>query len=185
MAENNERIPSPETESPEVTIANIWVISDTHFEHDNIKKLCHRPEDYNEQIINDWKAKVKPDDVVLHLGDVAWPRGWGYIKDLPGKKILVRGNHDGKSMFNLMNKGFDLCVEQLVLKIEGRMIAFTHVPMIFHEFDINVCGHLHQCAMIDSVCPHYVIRLEEQGYGVQNLADLWPKLKAEIHKAGK
>ena len=189
MADQSERTLSditPESQ-PEVTINNIWIISDTHFEHDNIKKLCYRPADYNEQIIADWREKVKPTDVVLHLGDVAWPRGWGYIKDLPGKKILIRGNHDGKSMFNLMSKGFDLCVESLVLKIEGRMIEFTHVPRIFHEYDINVCGHLHnmQLANVESICPHYVIRLEEQGYGVQNLADLWPKLKAEIHKAGK
>ena len=68
MADQSERTLSditPESQ-PEVTINNIWIISDTHFEHDNIKKLCYRPADYNEQIIADWREKVKPTDVVLH-----------------------------------------------------------------------------------------------------------------------
>ena len=52
MADQSERTLSETTpeSQPEVTMSNIWVISDTHFEHDNIKKLCYRPDDYNEQI---------------------------------------------------------------------------------------------------------------------------------------
>lgn len=159
---------------------NIWVISDTHFMHENIKKLSCRPENYNELIVADWKSKVSEDDIVLHLGDVAWPEGWALLNELPGKKILIRGNHDSKSMFTLMNKGFDLVVESLVLRIEGYKLCFSHVPMIHHEYDINVCGHLHQNTDIVSDYPHYVISLEKQGYGVQNLAELFPKFKTAI-----
>ncbi|SRR6266568_6227558 len=49
---------------------NIWIIADTHFYHENIKKYQDRPDDFNEQIIKNWNRLVKYDDVVIHLGDV-------------------------------------------------------------------------------------------------------------------
>lgn len=65
-----------------------WIISDTHFSHAKIIEYCNRPfrnvEQMNETIIARWKGAVKPEDVVYHLG----------ISQLPGKKILIRGNHD-------------------------------------------------------------------------------------------
>ena len=48
-----------------------FVISDTHFLHNNIIKYCNRPEDYNKKIIKNWRRVVSDEDVVIHLGDVA------------------------------------------------------------------------------------------------------------------
>jgi len=75
--------------------------SDTHFGHQRIIELCERPfssvEEMNEVMIDNWNSVVKPDDVVIHLGDVAL----GKIADslplvgrLNGYKVLVPGNHD-------------------------------------------------------------------------------------------
>lgn len=75
--------------------------SDTHFSHARIIELSDRPfKDINhmdEEIIRRWNEKVKPEDTVYHLGDVAL----GPIADslpkvgrLNGTKILVIGNHD-------------------------------------------------------------------------------------------
>ena len=47
-----------------------YVISDTHFLHDNTIKYCNRPEDYNERIIENWRKVVSDEDTVIHLGDV-------------------------------------------------------------------------------------------------------------------
>ena len=77
-----------------------FVISDTHFLHDNIIKYCNRPEDFNKLLIKNWKNAVTDEDTVLHLGDVAC--GFTGREDklkqifdlLPGKKYLIRGNHD-------------------------------------------------------------------------------------------
>jgi calcineurin-like phosphoesterase family protein len=48
----------------------IWLITDTHFYHDRIIELAHRPKNYHELIINNWKWLVNEDDTVIHLGDI-------------------------------------------------------------------------------------------------------------------
>ena len=46
---------------------NIYLISDTHFNHKNIAKYCNRPENFNELI---WEnlGKLKKGDLLIHLG---------------------------------------------------------------------------------------------------------------------
>lgn len=61
---------------------DIWLISDTHFNHANILKFTDsrtglpvRPgfesvDHMNEHMIERWNSVVKPGDIVYHLGDV-------------------------------------------------------------------------------------------------------------------
>lgn len=73
----------------------IWVIADTHFGHQEIKKLCNRPDDYELQIITNWNDLVAEEDTVICLGDIAWSIvDLRIFKELKGKKILTLGNHD-------------------------------------------------------------------------------------------
>lgn len=107
---------------------NIYVISDTHFNHLKLSTHCKRPENFSELIVKRWNETVKPDDVVLHLGDVAiGPKR--YIRDLlsllPGRKILIRGNHDrDKSCGWWMENGFSFACDSFIL----RSVLFTHEP---------------------------------------------------------
>ena len=137
-------------------------------------KLCHRPEDFEKRIIDNWCQVVRPEDIVIHLGDVTW-----HVKDyldnvvakLPGKKILVRGNHDEKSLMYYMKHGFDLAVDSLSMKYRGLDILFTHEPKIFHEHDINIHGHLHTntLELSEPYSLYYLISLENNGYTMTNL----------------
>ena len=56
---------------------------------------------YWQKIKNDWHEKVKDTDVVLIGGDVSWAMSLATAKNdleeidaLPGKKYIIRGNHD-------------------------------------------------------------------------------------------
>ena len=57
--------------------------------------------DYMEKIRADWLEKVGEDDVVLIGGDISWAMqledaltDLKTIEDLPGHKVIIRGNHD-------------------------------------------------------------------------------------------
>ncbi|MDP4120193.1 MAG: metallophosphoesterase [Bacillota bacterium] len=57
--------------------------------------------DYVERIKNNWKAVVKDDDTVVIGGDISWAmkleeseKDFEFIELLPGKKIILKGNHD-------------------------------------------------------------------------------------------
>ena len=74
-----------------------YVISDTHLNHDKIKTYCDRPENFTERIVRNWQQTIKAEDLVIHVGDVFISKsvGWDAIWPiLPGRKILIRGNHD-------------------------------------------------------------------------------------------
>ena len=60
---------------------------------------------------------VKPEDTIVITGDISWAVKYEnakpdleFIADLPGRKILLRGNHDffwGKSMTKRLNRDYD------------------------------------------------------------------------------
>ena len=83
----------------------IYFISDTHFYHSNIIKYCDRPfkdtNEMNETIINNWNSIVKNNDTIYHLGDFCLSTNdeiKSIFNKLNGNKILIRGNHDRKSV---------------------------------------------------------------------------------------
>lgn len=67
------------------------------------------------------------------------------------KKVLVRGNHDSKSDFWYLERGWDMVVQSMSLVAFGKHILFTHIPVSkssllagYHEpYDFNIHGHLH------------------------------------------
>ncbi len=57
--------------------------------------------DYEEKLKKNWNKKVKQDDVVIIPGDISWAtylnqavEDFRYINELPGRKIILKGNHD-------------------------------------------------------------------------------------------
>jgi calcineurin-like phosphoesterase family protein len=126
-----------------------WVISDTHLGHTMIQKHCRRPANVDDLILGAWRRLVLPTDLVIHIGDVAfnfYPLK-AAMDSLPGKKILVRGNHDSKSISYYMGHGFDFACDALVLS----GCYFTHKPseMLPEGCQYNVHGHMHNRVAAD------------------------------------
>ncbi len=134
---------------------NIFVISDTHFYHENIKKYENRPEDFNELLIANWNKMVKWNDTVIHLGDVIFGIGKkeklkSLMTSLNGKKILALGNHDNEKWDYYMDNGFDFACDYYVY----RGLAFSHAPLtplpVQTQYnhgklvDLNIHGHFHR-----------------------------------------
>ncbi len=82
----------------------IFAISDLH-----LTFMVEKPMDifggnwknYTEKIQDSWKKTVSDEDLVLIAGDISWAmkidetkKDFEYIGNLPGKKVIIRGNHD-------------------------------------------------------------------------------------------
>ena len=134
----------------EVTL-DTWIVSDTHFFHKNIIKYCNRPMHHNELMLKNWLETVQPEDQVLHLGDLmVWygdgiEKAYEYVEQLPGRKHILRGNHDG----HLSDEDFELLgftVEgEFIQKIGQTKVLFSHYPDTArgHLWELNVHGHVH------------------------------------------
>lgn len=78
----------------------IYLISDTHWGHENIIKMCNRPfanvDEMDEILIKNWNDTVSKEDTVYHLGDVFWSQRAAYtiMPQLNGKIVFICGNHD-------------------------------------------------------------------------------------------
>ena len=130
----------------------IWLISDTHFGHQNIIDFCNRPfataKEMDEAMCDHWAETVKPRDIIYHLGDVALGQP-PQLGKLPGRKRLVLGNHDSAKRKHLQEVFSKITMWRMFPEFG---VLLTHVPV--HEstlmekrFEgrpmINAHGHIH------------------------------------------
>jgi calcineurin-like phosphoesterase family protein len=129
------------------------VTSDTHLGHNNVIPYCNRPffsaDEMDEELIRIWNEVVAPDQIVFHLGDVAF-RGSNFKKSiiprLNGYKILVKGNHDA-GRTKMVEFGFNEAYLQVEGELEdGRTFVMSHVPqpLLSKTADLYFCGHVHE-----------------------------------------
>lgn len=82
----------------------IYTIADLHLSFATPKPMCIFGENWanhEEKVKSNWERKIKPDDTVILPGDFSWATylddaylDFSYLNSLPGKKILLKGNHD-------------------------------------------------------------------------------------------
>lgn len=115
----------------------IWFTSDWHLGHENILEFSKRPfatiDDHDKGLIANYNSLVSADDTVFFLGDVSFhPFNFARhcFSHLVGKRILVRGNHDGLSREQYEKLGFSLVCEEMVLKLFGKRIRLSHYPRL-------------------------------------------------------
>ena len=131
---------------------NIWFTSDEHLGHANIIKYEKRPFkdifEMKDALITNFNERVKEEDLTYHLGDFCFKamndRGNGYIlkpdsyiKQLNGRHIFIRGNHDSKNGLKTKN-------HSIVISMGGRYINLVHRPLdTSPTYSINLVGHIH------------------------------------------
>jgi calcineurin-like phosphoesterase family protein len=126
----------------------LWLISDTHFSHENIITYCKRPfasaEEMDEVLVQNWNKVVKPSDHVYHLGDVALRKQQlAIVSRLNGKKRLLLGNHDIFDVKDYLKAGFQKVMAYRVL--DGCLLSHIPVhPGSMGRFRANIHGHIHE-----------------------------------------
>lgn len=138
-------------------VTNIWVISDTHFGHSNILRFTDDKgelirgkrfkniTEHDNYMINQWHDLIKPEDHVYHLGDVVMARPFlPLLKNLPGHKRLVRGNHDIFKTKEYIDVGFSEIYGVRVFA--PNKLVLSHIPIhpgSLKEGWTNIHGHTH------------------------------------------
>jgi len=99
-----EKIRKPsEIKFEEITLnGKIFVFSDTHFDHRNIIRYCHRPFNstgqMNQELLRNWNHVVGENNKVYFLGDMSYGRDRHpidyWLGKLNGTISYIRGNHD-------------------------------------------------------------------------------------------
>ena len=81
----------------------VYTIADLHLSLDGKKPMDVFPgwNDYVSRLTKNWNALVTPQDTVVIAGDISWAMkledadlDFAYLDRLPGKKLLLKGNHD-------------------------------------------------------------------------------------------
>lgn len=126
----------------------VWLTTDWHLwlREEKGMPYCKKRSDFN-KIINNMNKKVKPNDLLIMLGDIVDGEFQNkeelkpVILSLPGTKILVKGNNDLFTDKFYESCGFDKVVESF----KWNDILFTHIPCdpTQHKCSINIHGHIH------------------------------------------
>ena len=81
----------------------LFVMGDLHLSlsSDKSMDIFGGWENYVERIKENWNREVSPEDTVVVPGDISWAMSlkeavadFRYIHELPGRKIILKGNHD-------------------------------------------------------------------------------------------
>lgn len=132
----------------------IYFISDLHFGHSNIIRFDNRPftsvEEMDNTLITNWNNVITNDDLVYILGDISWynsQKACEILKQLKGKKILIRGNHDKFTNDINYKKQFIEITDYKDIVVNNQLIILSHYPIMFWKKQwrnvIHLYGHVH------------------------------------------
>lgn len=131
----------------------VFFISDLHLGHANIIKYEDRPfknvTEMDVELRRRWNETIGEDDLVIFVGDLCFynnPKD--ILRDLHGRKVLIKGNHDRK-----IKQATQFPIECKVIAVEDSVIVSTGIGEIFvhHDPDGIPCswagwsiyGHVH------------------------------------------
>lgn len=133
----------------------MWLIADTHYDHNNIIKYENRPfeslEHMKESMIEAWNSVVKKHDKVYVLGDFSFK---GYTKVIPiierlnGYIHFIKGNHDRHDVYErITNEGYLVKFHTVgtYVKVDKLQFYLSHFPLGMGERPLmyNLHGHIH------------------------------------------
>jgi calcineurin-like phosphoesterase family protein len=159
---------------------NYVIVPDTHFGNNKLEEC--RFKGFSERVLKNITHSVPENGVLVHIGDVCFGDDALWHSKITGlplrpfkRKVLVRGNHDGKTDNWYMSHGWDFVCESFTIERFNKRILFSHMPLRDSGYDINVHGHFHDFKkeIIQTREPrifallnekHYLVALEKTNY---------------------
>ena len=130
-----------------------WIWSDLHLGDDTAIEHGDRPfenmEAMNAALLEAWRTCVDPSHTIVNLGDVTramtpWRKKAGTLRGLPGRKIVVLGNHDFTGRGGVPNLGEDELYVTVISPGKPTLLL-THLPLAEVPGGmVNVHGHSHR-----------------------------------------
>lgn len=131
-------------------MTNTWLTTDWHLAHANmcLDSYEGRPSGYEELILKNLIEALNPGDRLVNLGDVVFGvdhRGTltTFIDRLRAavdvELVLIRGNHDRRSVAFYESCGFNVVIPRLVIDD----VILSHRPVPVEDNQLNIHGHLH------------------------------------------
>ena len=132
-----------------------WFTADLHFRHANIIRHCNRPftdrDAMNEALVAGIVVRVAPEDDLWIVGDFSFAGGKkrcaetaALFERLPGRKHLVRGNHDGEATAALPWASRH---DMVLVKTPEASFFLCHYPMLTwpaaRHGVVHLFGHVH------------------------------------------
>jgi calcineurin-like phosphoesterase family protein len=130
-----------------------WLSADYHIGENRFELMGRTQfkttDEHNNFILKNHNALVKPDDVVIIVGDAVYqkaPEYLPFIKKFNGIKTLIRGNHDKVFTDKDLEPYFENIIDEgdgLSTSIEGIDCWLTHYPTTGKKDKFTICGHIH------------------------------------------
>lgn len=131
-------------------MSRVLFIGDLHLGHKNIHKFRKEfssQEEHEELILENLHKYVRPRDKVFYLGDAAFNNEvTRRLAGVPGRKVLVRGNHDNAQFHEYVQVFEDV---QGIMRYKYAWLS--HCPIHPQELrgKINIHGHVHSATIPD------------------------------------
>lgn len=132
-------------------MSTTYFLSDPHLRHRGIQKYRQTLSGLSndDQILLDLQnCPITKRDTLYILGDVAWNvEGLQLLSSIPGRKILVRGNHDNLKLSDYLNVFDD--VEGLV-RYKEFWLSHSPIHPVELRGKVNIHGHVHSATLPDT-----------------------------------
>ena len=145
--------------------------------------MCNRPfenaQEMQDKMIEKWNNKVSNEDTVYILGDFSFKlqksAAIKILKQLNGKKILIKGNHDNYVGQRDYDECFEGIYDYLQLTEDKTQIILSHYPIWdwagMYYGSYHLYGHIH-----DETMPHeynaYCVSVEHIDYEPVTLEEI-------------
>lgn len=154
----------------------VWMTADLHLCHANVIQYCNRPfvnvAQMNEHLVSQTQ-KIRDDEWLVIVGDLAMgdhEEAMAWIRRIPGRKVLVLGNHDLKRngecrylaerSIDGQRPLFDAVLPFLAWKDGlGQNVFVSHYPATVEHSTgrlVNYHGHLHREVLPHTETTHFV-----------------------------